>query len=89
MNCTFCEVHQDLPFTCPYCEKTFCLKHRLPENHQCSNIPRREPLGSVGVKENLRAMPTRSEKADLKVAVRKVEAEHTFLKRVRRKLISF
>ena len=30
------EVLDYLPFKCRYCEGTFCKKHRLPENHQCS-----------------------------------------------------
>ncbi|MFX0058032.1 MAG: AN1-type zinc finger domain-containing protein, partial [Candidatus Heimdallarchaeota archaeon] len=25
-----------LPFKCKYCGGTFCKKHRLPENHQCT-----------------------------------------------------
>jgi predicted nucleic acid binding AN1-type Zn finger protein len=24
-----------LTYTCPYCHKEFCEKHRLPENHKC------------------------------------------------------
>ena len=23
---------------CVYCVKNFCIKHRLPESHQCTNI---------------------------------------------------
>ena len=30
------EILNYLPFKCRYCGKTFCKKHRLPENHQCS-----------------------------------------------------
>ncbi|MHA1672687.1 MAG: AN1-type zinc finger domain-containing protein, partial [Promethearchaeota archaeon] len=30
------EVLDYLPFKCRYCGGTFCKKHRLPENHQCS-----------------------------------------------------
>ncbi|MFW9826357.1 MAG: AN1-type zinc finger domain-containing protein [Candidatus Thorarchaeota archaeon] len=37
---TYCEFCGDqisyLPFTCKYCGGTFCKKHRLPENHECS-----------------------------------------------------
>lgn len=22
-------------FSCPYCEKSFCLSHRMPEEHNC------------------------------------------------------
>ena len=30
------EILNYLPFKCRYCGNTFCKKHRLPENHQCS-----------------------------------------------------
>jgi Zn-dependent protease len=25
-----------MPFQCPYCDQYFCVQHRLPENHSCS-----------------------------------------------------
>ena len=25
-----------MPFRCPYCSQYFCVQHRLPENHNCS-----------------------------------------------------
>lgn len=35
--CEFCGGQISyLPFTCKYCGGTFCKKHRLPENHDCS-----------------------------------------------------
>ncbi len=35
--CEFCgEQIGYLPFTCKYCGGTFCKKHRLPENHECT-----------------------------------------------------
>jgi hypothetical protein len=33
----------DLPFRCSYCEGYFCIDHKLPENHQCPELPQ-EPL---------------------------------------------
>ena len=37
---TYCEYCGDqisyLPFNCKYCGGTYCKKHRLPENHECS-----------------------------------------------------
>ena len=39
VNCSYpgCnEVLDYLPFKCRYCGRTFCKKHRLPENHNCS-----------------------------------------------------
>ncbi len=35
--CEFCgEQIGYLPFNCKYCSGTFCKKHRLPENHECT-----------------------------------------------------
>jgi len=35
--CEFCGIEIGyLPFKCKYCGGTFCKKHRLPENHECS-----------------------------------------------------
>ncbi|MFX1337683.1 MAG: AN1-type zinc finger domain-containing protein [Promethearchaeota archaeon] len=35
--CVFCgEEIGYLPFKCKYCGGTFCKKHRLPENHECT-----------------------------------------------------
>jgi len=30
----------DLPFICKYCNGIFCSDHRLPENHDCPNLPK-------------------------------------------------
>jgi len=37
VQCDHCsdEVNY-LPFTCRYCGKSYCKKHRIPENHECS-----------------------------------------------------
>lgn len=37
-NCTFCQDIVGMPYTCKLCGNKFCSKHRLPENHSCSNI---------------------------------------------------
>ncbi|MCG3218905.1 MAG: AN1-type zinc finger domain-containing protein [Candidatus Heimdallarchaeota archaeon] len=36
-SCSYegCEIYEVLPFTCEYCKKEFCMKHRFPENHDC------------------------------------------------------
>jgi len=50
--CEFCgEKIGYLPFKCKYCGGTFCKKHRLPENHQCSFELKHVPLVPVEVKE--------------------------------------
>ncbi len=33
-----CERKEALPFRCKYCGKSFCTKHRLPENHACEQL---------------------------------------------------
>ncbi len=46
-----------MPFRCPYCDQYFCVQHRLPENHSCSEywratIPRGQyPSGPLPSKE--------------------------------------
>ena len=44
----FCELCGNeigyLPFKCKYCGGTFCKKHRLPENHQCTFELKHVPL---------------------------------------------
>ena len=37
-NCESCDEDVDLPFICSYCKKSFCIDHRLPESHNCSNL---------------------------------------------------
>ena len=38
--CYYCGREVDLPFRCPYCGLTFCSDHRLPEQHNCINMPK-------------------------------------------------
>ena len=38
MKCEYCSAEETLPFNCAYCRKYFCVDHRLPENHQCSEL---------------------------------------------------
>lgn len=37
-ECTKCGTQTSMPFTCKFCEHTFCSKHRLPENHDCGGL---------------------------------------------------
>jgi len=39
-KCEQCGKEIQLPFVCTYCKKTFCEEHRLPEQHQCSSLPK-------------------------------------------------
>lgn len=38
--CDYCgeEIQPLSTFTCSYCKKIFCPKHRLPFNHNCTHI---------------------------------------------------
>ncbi len=40
-RCDYCGAEVDLPFKCKYCGGTFCVKHHLPENHNCPGLRRR------------------------------------------------
>ena len=37
VKCGVCSI-DEYPFTCKYCGKDFCSKHRLPEDHNCEGI---------------------------------------------------
>jgi len=52
-KCEQCGEEVLLPFRCSYCQSYFCLKHRLPESHSCSNIPQRAPLGSSQTRKEI------------------------------------
>lgn len=40
MQCSFCHLDDDLPFTCSYCKLILCSQHRLPEKHECNQLYR-------------------------------------------------
>lgn len=40
--CYLCGKETDLEYRCPYCNLTFCEEHRLPEQHNCVNLPERD-----------------------------------------------
>lgn len=39
-ECEICGKNEVWSFTCNYCGGVHCKRHRLPENHGCSTIPR-------------------------------------------------
>ena len=42
-TCEYCEVELNgMPIICPKCGKHFCSKHKLPKDHECVNIDRKE-----------------------------------------------
>ena len=60
-HCEFCGKRIDvLPFNCKYCEGTFCSKHRLPENHECSFESRPIPVVPSRVVRESQPKPIRS-----------------------------
>ena len=44
-KCEYCGKEVLLPFRCKFCGGYFCEEHRLPEKHNCPNIPKPLPLG--------------------------------------------
>jgi hypothetical protein len=42
-KCEKCGEEVLFPFTCTYCGKEFCDEHRLPESHDCPNMPTEPP----------------------------------------------
>jgi hypothetical protein len=54
-KCEFCGEEVLLPFECSFCRKHFCNEHRLPENHDCIEAPRRTPLGPWHAKKSQKA----------------------------------
>jgi hypothetical protein len=52
-KCAECNEEVLLPYRCSYCQNYFCLQHRLPESHNCPNLPIRGPLGSSQVRREI------------------------------------
>ena len=40
--CYLCGKETDLEYKCPFCNLAFCEDHRLPEQHNCINLPNRD-----------------------------------------------
>jgi len=42
-NCSYCKKNiTSLPFKCHRCTRKYCSKHRLPEDHNCSGIVKKD-----------------------------------------------
>jgi uncharacterized protein YkwD len=41
--CDLCGKEEMIPFTCAYCGGNYCAEHRLPENHNCTHLPKTPP----------------------------------------------
>lgn len=40
-KCGICNESVMMPYRCSYCDRTFCSKHRLPENHECDGLKKK------------------------------------------------
>ncbi|WP_440770201.1 AN1-type zinc finger domain-containing protein [Natronorubrum sp. DTA28] len=44
-ECSVCGEGTNMPYTCNYCGRTHCKKHKLPEKHECPNVAEANSLG--------------------------------------------
>lgn len=44
-ECSKCGVEREMAYSCNYCGRTHCSKHRLPENHSCIGLAGANTLG--------------------------------------------
>jgi len=51
MKCTLCKKEVIFPFSCRFCKSSFCSEHRLPENHDCNQIPPKTTLSKYYFKK--------------------------------------
>jgi len=51
-----------LPFECKFCGGYFCLEHRLPEDHNCPDLPPRTSLGSWQTRKDIAYAHSKEEK---------------------------
>ena len=58
--CYVCGKEVEMPFRCNYCNLTFCDEHRLPESHNCINLPDREWFAYKKMKEARLETPKQS-----------------------------
>lgn len=71
--CEFCgELITYLPFTCKYCGGTFCKKHRLPENHECTFELKHVPVVPTSQRE-----PQRYQEAPIKKTTSRVTLDRS------------
>jgi len=60
MRCDITECNKKLvlDFPCKMCKKIFCISHRLPENHKCSNyeLYKNEKVELVKIVDKMKGM---------------------------------
>ncbi len=45
-KCWICGREENIPFKCRFCGKTFCSRHRLPEQHACEGLEQLKKNGA-------------------------------------------
>ncbi|MHA1705237.1 MAG: AN1-type zinc finger protein, partial [Promethearchaeota archaeon] len=98
-HCDYCnEEIGYLPFKCKYCGGTFCQKHRLPENHNCSfnlkeEIMKKPKIKVSKSKDNLKPEKINIQEEDYQIPKelkkyikrqQKIPKERKLLKRLRK-----
>ena len=65
VKCEYCgEEIEGLPFKCKYCGGLFCVRHHLPENHECPGLHKAKSLYVLEYEERV------SEREPVKAALR-------------------
>ena len=50
MKCFHCKKSSVIQFQCK-CEQSFCVKHQLPEKHQCTYVYEKQIIEKIPVKK--------------------------------------
>ncbi|MFQ5762630.1 MAG: AN1-type zinc finger domain-containing protein [Candidatus Bathyarchaeia archaeon] len=80
-QCSHCgQTKETLTFTCNYCRRCFCSKHKLPEFHHCTNLSQAQSLSVPANVAELTAEIDEFEKS------RKRAPAHGFFRSLRRRL---
>lgn len=85
--CEFCgEEIGYLPFKCKYCGGTYCKKHRLPENHDCSFELKHTPVvpTSTGDAQMRPPIGTKYKTSSRRYSYQKEKAMKKYLKQQKR-----
>lgn len=78
-KCEYCGKEVLYPFKCSFCGFYFCAEHRLPENHDCPNLPTRTPLGQWKAKKHPLVKLPKTLKSNVQKTVKK-EGKLYFIK---------
>jgi len=79
-KCEYCGKEIILPFVCPYCGQNFCSEHRLPESHECTNLPKKPLFWYQRARAIREPVKTSQKSSDFKE-----ESEFHFIRKDRRR----